>query len=171
MGSLRSAVRALSSAPRAPPAISGILHICGTAEGHKLGLGDLQDREVPVPVSGLDGVRMAHVACGKHHSAAVAVDGDVYAWGLGSSGQLGLGSSRTKAHTPAKVSLLKPRHLPALLAEGLAGCAPDAPAKLVAPGAHGRCAPRRADCLRRRSMHFPASESASSRAARITRSR
>ena len=45
-------------------------------------------------------------ARGALHSAAVSSDGDVYAWGLESSGQLGLGSARTRAHTPTKVEAL-----------------------------------------------------------------
>jgi len=104
---LRSAVRALCAPSRTvAAATSGVLHICGTAESHKLGLGDSQDREVPVPLPALEGIKFTHVACGKYHSAAVSEEGDVYAWGLESSGQLGLGSYRTKAHTPAKVDAL-----------------------------------------------------------------
>jgi hypothetical protein len=168
---MRSAFRALSSAQRAPSTISGILHICGTAESHKLGLGDLQDREVPVPVPGLDGVRMAHAACGKYHTAAVSADGDVYAWGLGSSGQLGLGSSRTKAHTPAKVRPLKPQRLP------YAPCWRACQFDTRRTGQAGWCLKpmtavhsRRPHRLRRRWTHSQESESARSRAARITRS-
>lgn len=51
-------------------------------------------------------VSITHVACGKYHTAAVATDGTVYAWGLESSGQLGLGSYRTKAPTPQAVPAL-----------------------------------------------------------------
>jgi len=102
---IRTAIRALSTAQPNPARVAGSLHICGTAESHKLGVGDLQDREAPVPL--MEGVKIAHVACGKYHTAAVSADGDVYAWGLESSGQLGLGSYRTKAHTPAKVRLLR----------------------------------------------------------------
>ena len=43
-----------------------------------------------------------HVSCGKYHTAALSASGDVFCWGLESSGQLGLGSRRTKAPTPQK---------------------------------------------------------------------
>ena len=41
-----------------------------------------------------------HVACDKYHTMALTTAGDVFAWGLEASGQLGLGSNRTKAPTP-----------------------------------------------------------------------
>ena len=99
----KAAVRCFSSAAGAA---SGVLHICGTAEYNKLGFGDSQDREAPVPIPALEAMPIVHVACGKYHSAAIAADGSVYAWGLEASGQLGLGSRRTKAHTPALVEAL-----------------------------------------------------------------
>ena len=51
-------------------------------------------------------VPITHVNCGKYHTAAISADGDVYAWGLNDSGQLGLGSRSVKAPTPAKVDAL-----------------------------------------------------------------
>jgi len=85
---------------------AGRLLICGTGESHKLGLGDVSDRETPTPVEALADVPIAHVSCGSKHTMALSADGDVYAWGLESSGQLGLGSYRTKAQTPTKVEAL-----------------------------------------------------------------
>jgi len=85
---------------------AGVLHICGTGEYLKLGLGDQQDRESPVPVTELADMDVTHVACGKFHTACITAAGDVYAWGLEGSGQLGLGSTRTKAPTPKKVEEL-----------------------------------------------------------------
>ena len=57
--------------------------------------------KVSAVVEALADVPIARVACGKYHSAALTASGDVYAWGLGDSGQLGLG--KTKATTPTKV--------------------------------------------------------------------
>jgi alpha-tubulin suppressor-like RCC1 family protein len=94
-----------AAASTAAPAV-GTLYMCGTGDSHKLGLGDTNDRENPTLVEALKGTPIVHVACGKYHSAAVSSDGDVYAWGLESSGQLGLGSARTRAHTPTKVEAL-----------------------------------------------------------------
>ncbi|CAN6470724.1 unnamed protein product [Victoria cruziana] len=34
-------------------------------------------------------VKIIHVSCGEHHTAAISEDGEVYTWGLGSMGQLG----------------------------------------------------------------------------------
>eukprot|EP00965_Chrysotila_dentata_P211205 6186339-Pleurochrysis_carterae.AAC.6 len=65
-----------------------------------------QDRESPVPVAELADMDVTHVACGKFHTACITAAGDVYAWGLEGSGQLGLGSTRTKAPTPKKVEEL-----------------------------------------------------------------
>jgi len=84
---------------------AGTLYMCGTGESNKLGVGDSNDREVPVCVETLRDVPIVHVACGKYHTAAISESGDVYAWGLESSGQLGLGS-RIKASLPQKVEAL-----------------------------------------------------------------
>lgn len=88
--------------------VAGQLYICGTGESNKLGLGagDTSDRETPTLVSALEGVPVVQVSCGRYHTAALSADGDVYAWGLESSGQLGLGSARTKAPVPTKVEAL-----------------------------------------------------------------
>ena len=82
---------------------AGKLYVCGTGESNKLGLGNTSDLETPTLVEALAEVPIKHVSCGRYHTAALAADGDVYAWGLESSGQLGLGSKRTKAPTPQKV--------------------------------------------------------------------
>jgi alpha-tubulin suppressor-like RCC1 family protein len=124
LGLVRCArVRSFSTAPQA-----GVLHICGTGESNKLGVGDTRDRETPTVVEALKDVPIVQVACGKYHTAALSADGDVYAWGLESSGQLGLGSRSTKASTPVKVDGLCGRgitqlscgmyHTLALTAEG-----------------------------------------------------
>jgi alpha-tubulin suppressor-like RCC1 family protein len=101
VGRRRFSAAASTAAPAA-----GTLYMCGTGESHKLGLGETKDRENPTLVEALKDTPIVHVACGKYHSAAVSSDGDVYVWGLESSGQLGLGSARTKAHTPTKVEAL-----------------------------------------------------------------
>lgn len=42
------------------------------------------------------------VACGENHSAALSLDGRVYTWGLGKTGQLGHDSTET-LENPARV--------------------------------------------------------------------
>jgi alpha-tubulin suppressor-like RCC1 family protein len=46
--------------------------------------------------------RITQVACGEHHSLALT-GGDIYAWGKGFEGQLGLGNSIEIASTPQYV--------------------------------------------------------------------
>ena len=45
-------------------------------------------------MKGLEGVRVAQVACGWRHSAAVDDQGRLYVWGWGRWGQLGLGDCK-----------------------------------------------------------------------------
>lgn len=45
---------------------------------------------------------MAQVSCGYQHTVCVTEDGDVYAWGMGRSGALGLADKRNR-DTPTKV--------------------------------------------------------------------
>ncbi|KAL1528829.1 hypothetical protein AB1Y20_010156 [Prymnesium parvum] len=100
----RSALLRAFSTAAAPQ--GGTLYMCGTGEYNKLGVSDTKDREVPVAVEGLEDVEIIQVSCGKYHTAALSASGDVFAWGLESSGQLGLGSARTKAPVPTKVDAL-----------------------------------------------------------------
>ena len=55
------------------------------------------------PLSGeiLTIIRVSHVACGHAHSLAVDSKGQVYAWGDGQYGQLGLGmATKESKFTP-----------------------------------------------------------------------
>lgn len=45
---------------------------------------------------------MAQVSCGDQHTVCVTEEGDVYAWGMGRSGALGVGDKRNRS-TPTKV--------------------------------------------------------------------
>ncbi|XP_075873601.1 RCC1 and BTB domain-containing protein 1-like [Nelusetta ayraudi] len=58
----------------------------------------------PVLVTGnLQGKRVVEVACGSHHSLARTHDGEVFAWGFNSSGQLGSGCTGNQP-SPRKVT-------------------------------------------------------------------
>ncbi|CAJ0560958.1 unnamed protein product, partial [Mesorhabditis spiculigera] len=61
----------------------------------QLGLGhNNQHCPTPVLVTGLlTGQKAIHIACGGHHSAALSDRGELFCWGLNSSGQLGIGST------------------------------------------------------------------------------
>ena len=62
----------------------------GCGSWGRLGLGDVADRMVPTQLAGFAGVKVAFVAAGASHSVAVTVDGEVWSWGCGKHGCLGL---------------------------------------------------------------------------------
>lgn len=73
----------------------------GTAQYGQLGHGysagkQLPDVLRPQYIKGLSNVRCTCVSAGELHSAVVTVDGDLYTWGDGFCGQLGLGDKRPK---------------------------------------------------------------------------
>ena len=56
-------------------------------------------------MSGLRGV--VGVAAGLRHALCVTSEGDVFSWGAGSKGQLGVGTKVNKVWSPVKIDLLK----------------------------------------------------------------
>ena len=56
-----------------------------------LGHGDWNSSAQPELVEALLSVHVTAVACGPEHVVVVGSQGDVYAWGRGSEGRLGLG--------------------------------------------------------------------------------
>ena len=79
---------------------SGTTSCWGRNDGGALGDGTVQNRPVPVAVSGHDGVVAVDAAS---HGCAVLASGGVECWGLNSSGQLGDGSTTTRT-TPVAVT-------------------------------------------------------------------
>jgi len=76
----------------------------------QLGLGDNVNRFCLHHVESLDGSHICQITGGFHHSLAIAIDGRVFAWGRGDSGQLGIKDERTKdsgffVPTPTEVSI------------------------------------------------------------------
>eukprot|EP00966_Prymnesium_polylepis_P068218 1585429-Prymnesium_polylepis.1 len=71
----------------------------------QLGVGDTQNRSSPCRLSGM-GVLFQHIACGGAHSAVVSTTGQLYTFGSGSCGQLGLGTVQANALRPTLVSKL-----------------------------------------------------------------
>lgn len=51
-------------------------------------------------VGALDAQKIAGVSCGQAHSLAVNEQGQVFAWGAGEGGQLGLGSAEEAVRVP-----------------------------------------------------------------------
>ena len=64
----------------------GVLYTFGGGSFGKLGHGDAVSCLSPKLVTGLAHVRLAGVALGQHHSAALSVAGDVYVWGQAQGG-------------------------------------------------------------------------------------
>ncbi|XP_070764278.1 probable E3 ubiquitin-protein ligase HERC4 [Enoplosus armatus] len=54
----------------------------------------------PRPLDALCNIPVSQVACGRQHSVALTTDGQVYAWGQDSRGQLGLGKREPGASPP-----------------------------------------------------------------------
>jgi alpha-tubulin suppressor-like RCC1 family protein len=62
---------------------------CGMGFGHP----QLNERiTMPARVPGMIGRRAIAVSCGTAHSVVITADGEVFSWGAGSDGQLGLGT-------------------------------------------------------------------------------
>ncbi|MPC55735.1 RCC1 domain-containing protein 1 [Portunus trituberculatus] len=61
----------------------------GSGMRGQLGIGELCQAEMPVPVESLQGVPITTIACGAWHCTALSETGDLYVWGWNESGQLG----------------------------------------------------------------------------------
>ena len=68
----------------------------------QLGHGDTSPRFEPQVIAPLEGLQIMLVACGKQHSLVLTSEGDVYSFGNGALGRLGLGGT-ADVHSPQKV--------------------------------------------------------------------
>lgn len=69
---------------------NGKVYSLGRKEYGRLGLGvETEEKSSPTMVKALDDERCVNIACGTAVSLAVTDDGKVYAWGMGTSKQLG----------------------------------------------------------------------------------
>lgn len=82
----------------------GTLHGWGANASGQLGDGSTMTRPTPVPVSLPAGVTALAVAAGGGHSLALGSDGELYAWGDNTRGQIGDGSTLQRT-APVQVSL------------------------------------------------------------------
>ena len=83
---------------------SGQLMAWGRGTEGELGNGAMKDRHRPVEVKLPKGVRIKAVRVGIDFAVAVTTTGRVYAWGIGTSGQLGNGE-RKSSDLPVRVDL------------------------------------------------------------------
>ena len=83
---------------------TGAVYAWGLNRYGELGDGTTKNSDVPVIVDFPPGVTITQVAAGAYHSLAVSSTGAVYAWGLNSDGQLGIGTTIDQP-TPSLVTL------------------------------------------------------------------
>lgn len=83
--------------------VDGEVQSWGRNQNGQLGLGTTEDSLVPQKIQAFQGVSIKMVAAGAEHTAAVTEDGELYGWGWGRYGNLGLGD-RNDRLVPEKVS-------------------------------------------------------------------
>ncbi|XP_071723330.1 ultraviolet-B receptor UVR8-like [Rutidosis leptorrhynchoides] len=74
----------------------------GRNQNGQLGLDSIEDSPVPQKIQTFQGIPIKMVAAGAEHTAAVTEDGELYGWGWGRYGNLGLGD-RNDRLVPEKV--------------------------------------------------------------------
>ena len=70
---------------------NGLLMTCGRGDMGCLGHGDWKDQYKPQLIQALLNFDVCVVGCGEAHVVALMSDGNIFAWGCGSDGRLGLG--------------------------------------------------------------------------------
>eukprot|EP00262_Sarcandra_glabra_P007883 TRINITY_DN20990_c0_g1_i1.p1 TRINITY_DN20990_c0_g1~~TRINITY_DN20990_c0_g1_i1.p1 ORF type:complete len:441 (+),score=87.48 TRINITY_DN20990_c0_g1_i1:226-1548(+) len=83
--------------------MEGVVRSWGRNQNGQLGLGTTDDSLVPQIIQAFQGISVKMIAAGAEHTAAVTEDGELYGWGWGRYGNLGLGD-RNDRLVPQKVS-------------------------------------------------------------------
>ncbi|KAG6721473.1 hypothetical protein I3842_03G113300 [Carya illinoinensis] len=83
--------------------MEGEVQSWGRNQNGQLGLGTMEDSLVPQKIQAFQGVSIKMVAAGAEHTAAVTEAGELYGWGWGRYGNLGLGD-RNDRLVPEKAS-------------------------------------------------------------------
>ncbi|XP_010930686.3 ultraviolet-B receptor UVR8 isoform X4 [Elaeis guineensis] len=86
--------------------VDGQVQSWGRNQNGQLGLGTTEDSLVPQRIQAFQGIAVKMVAAGAEHTAAVTEDGELYGWGWGRYGNLGLGD-RNDRLVPEKVSAIE----------------------------------------------------------------
>nr|XP_009404858.1 PREDICTED: ultraviolet-B receptor UVR8 [Musa acuminata subsp. malaccensis] len=86
--------------------MNGEVQSWGRNQNGQLGLGTTDDSLVPQKIQAFQGICVKMIAAGAEHTAAVTEDGDLYGWGWGRYGNLGL-ADRNDRLTPEKVTSIK----------------------------------------------------------------
>ena len=78
--------------------VDGTLYTWGNGDKHRLGHGSTSKEYVPRVVRALsDKAPVISVACGLGHTMALLVTGQIFSWGNGSNGRLGLGDTQDRS--------------------------------------------------------------------------
>ncbi|KAG2572220.1 hypothetical protein PVAP13_7KG160600 [Panicum virgatum] len=83
--------------------MAGEVQSWGRNQNGQLGLGTTEDSLLPQKIQAFEGVCVKMIAAGAEHTSAVTEDGDLYGWGWGRYGNLGLGDRNDRLF-PEKVS-------------------------------------------------------------------
>ncbi|XP_057350503.1 RCC1 and BTB domain-containing protein 2 isoform X4 [Manis pentadactyla] len=83
---------------------TGEVYVWGYNGNGQLGLGSSGNQPTPCRVAALQGIRVQRAACGYAHTLVLTDEGQVYAWGANSYGQLGTGNKSNQFYpTPVVV--------------------------------------------------------------------
>ncbi|XP_030856391.1 uncharacterized protein LOC100892600 isoform X3 [Strongylocentrotus purpuratus] len=86
---------------------NGIVMTCGDGSTGCLGHGDYHSASRPRLIETLLSVDVTSISCGPEHVVGVGVDGEIFAWGKGKDGRLGLGDEEDFCE-PMEVTLRDP---------------------------------------------------------------
>ncbi|XP_067419213.1 RCC1 and BTB domain-containing protein 2 isoform X4 [Emydura macquarii macquarii] len=87
---------------------NGEVYVWGYNGNGQLGLGSSGNQPTPCRIAALQGIRVQRVACGYAHTLVLTDEGQLYAWGANSYGQLGTGNKSNQSY-PAPVIVEKDR--------------------------------------------------------------
>ncbi|XP_077014348.1 RCC1 and BTB domain-containing protein 2 isoform X2 [Tamandua tetradactyla] len=87
---------------------TGKVYVWGYNGNGQLGLGNSGNQPTPCRIAALQGIRVQRVACGYAHTLVLTDEGQVYAWGANSYGQLGTGNKSNQSY-PTPVTVEKDR--------------------------------------------------------------
>ncbi|XP_076648302.1 HECT and RLD domain containing E3 ubiquitin ligase 4 [Halictus rubicundus] len=86
---------------------NGELYSWGSNNEGQLGLGSkVENERKPKLINGLDGIPIAHIACGGYHSIVISKSGAVFGWGKNTFGQLGLNDTQDR-NVPCQLKTLQ----------------------------------------------------------------
>ncbi|XP_021355161.1 uncharacterized protein LOC110451456 [Mizuhopecten yessoensis] len=86
---------------------NGIILTCGDGTKGCLGHGDWTSTYRPRLIESLLSVDVISVACGPKHVVVVGSDGEIFSWGCGGDGRLGLGNEDNQCQ-PTEVNIVEP---------------------------------------------------------------